>query len=66
MQSASGGVYFARVQHKGKLFRVSPGTERADGVTTANLRLPDQVKEKLNPFNDLAMALSLGVNIFPA
>jgi hypothetical protein len=46
MQYVPSGVYFARVRHKGKLFRASLGT---DVFTTAKLKPPDKVKEILKP-----------------
>ena len=39
-------VFFARVRHKGKLFRQSLET---DVFTTAKLRLPDKLKELRKP-----------------
>jgi integrase len=46
MQYVPSGMYFARVRHNGKLFRVSLGTTV---FTTAKLKLPDLVKEVLKP-----------------
>jgi Recombinase/Resolvase, N terminal domain len=46
MQYVPSGVYFARVRHKGKLFRQSLET---DVFTTAKLRLPDKLKELRKP-----------------
>jgi hypothetical protein len=41
MQYVPSAVFFARVRHKGKLFRQSLET---DAFTTAKLRLPDKLK----------------------
>ena len=46
MQYVPSGVFFARVRHKGKLFRQSLET---DVFTTAKLRLPDKLKELRKP-----------------
>ena len=46
MQYVPSGVFFARVRHKGKLFRQSLKT---DVFTTAKLRLPDKLKELRKP-----------------
>jgi hypothetical protein len=46
MQYVPSGMYFARVRHKGKLFRQSVET---DLFTTAKLRLPDELKELRKP-----------------
>ena len=46
MQYVPSGVFFARVRHKGKLFRQSMET---DVFTTAKLRLPDRLKELRKP-----------------
>lgn len=46
MQYIPSGTYFARLKHKGKLFRASLET---DVFTTAKLRLPDKVKEIIKP-----------------
>jgi hypothetical protein len=47
MQYVPSGVFFARVRHKGKLFRQSLKT--ADVFATAKLRLPDKLKELRQP-----------------
>jgi integrase len=46
MQYVPSGVYFARLRHKGKLFRASLET---DVFTTAKLRLADKLKEFRKP-----------------
>jgi integrase len=46
MQYVPSGVYFARVRHKGKLYKLSLET---DVFTTAKLKLPDKVKEIVKP-----------------
>jgi hypothetical protein len=45
-QYVPSGVFFARVTHKGKLFRQGLET---DAFTTAKLRLPDKLKELRKP-----------------
>lgn len=46
MQYVPSDIYFARVKHRGKLFRHSLQT---DTFTVAKLRLPDKVKEIIKP-----------------
>jgi hypothetical protein len=46
MQYVPSGVFFARLRHKGKLFRQSLKT---DVFSTAKLRLPDKLKELRKP-----------------
>jgi hypothetical protein len=50
MQHVPSGVYFARVRHKGKLFRAGcrVGLE-TNAFTIAKLKLPDNVRKLMKP-----------------